>query len=538
MNGVNVENVEHSFVIRLLKEAKDFIHLSIRRKTTSNKNPTNEFILSQNQSNEQIKRQNAAIQQTASTVISNYQNNYNQTQAPVSTATNQNQNLMSIMMSSTHSVSSLKPIKLQLSRKDKKDSFGIVLGCKYYIKDILPNSVGSTETNLKIGDILLKLNDLSPDQVSLIEANKILSKTKENKINLVIKRNSLSSIDSEDTEVSSPSPSQATEAPAKPADSIDSSTILKQSFKPNETQNVAKFFSNKNLVLNYRTVVFARENGIGIRLAGGNKVGIFICDVQYNSPAERAGLRISDKIIKVNNVDYMTLTREEAVQHILNVANVIEMIVANSPEEYESNAFDALGGDSFYVRAHFSLANKSVNDLEFRINDILHVTDTLYNGVIGQWVASKLDRLEQGGEDSRGTIPNQSTAEQLVQTAPTIEQLYSSAQDTQTESSSSSNGFSLGASARMSIRMKLAGKNSLAKRSKSASRTTNEIESNQNIKVSKANTFYSNKYPAYERVVLKEVNFTRPIVIFGPLADVAREKLKSEFPSKYEIPGT
>ncbi len=93
------------------------------------------------------------------------------------------------------------------------------------------------------------------------------------------------------------------------------------------------YFLSKNLVLNYRKVVFSSENGIGIRLAGGNKVGIFVCDVQYNGPAERAGLKIADKIIKVNNCDYSNLTREEAVHHILSVQNnIIEMIVAYSPE--------------------------------------------------------------------------------------------------------------------------------------------------------------------------------------------------------------
>ena len=28
----------------------------------------------------------------------------------------------------------------------------------------------------------------------------------------------------------------------------------------------------------------------------------------------------------------------------------------------------------------------------------------------------------------------------------------------------------------------------------------------------------------------------RPVVIFGPLADVARERLKAEYPNKFEIP--
>jgi hypothetical protein len=59
---------------------------------------------------------------------------------------------------------------------------------------------------------------------------------------------------------------------------------------------------------------------------------------------------------------------------------------------------------------------------------------------------------------------------------------------------------------------------------------------NPNINVSRANTYMSDRYNTYERVVLREVNFARPIVLFGPLADVAREKLKSEFPNKYEIP--
>jgi hypothetical protein len=33
-----------------------------------------------------------------------------------------------------------------------------------------------------------------------------------------------------------------------------------------------------------------------------------------------------------------------------------------------------------------------------------------------------------------------------------------------------------------------------------------------------------------------KVNFKRPIVIFGPLADVSREKLKTDYVDKYEIP--
>ncbi|RXM29156.1 Tight junction protein ZO-1 [Acipenser ruthenus] len=43
------------------------------------------------------------------------------------------------------------------------------------------------------------------------------------------------------------------------------------------------------------------------------------------------------------------------------------------------------------------------------------------------------------------------------------------------------------------------------------------------------------KYPAYERVVLREAGFLRPVVIFGPIADVAREKLGREEPDLFEL---
>jgi len=43
------------------------------------------------------------------------------------------------------------------------------------------------------------------------------------------------------------------------------------------------------------------------------------------------------------------------------------------------------------------------------------------------------------------------------------------------------------------------------------------------------------KFPAYERVVLREAGFLRPVTIFGPIADVAREKLAREEPDIYQI---
>lgn len=44
------------------------------------------------------------------------------------------------------------------------------------------------------------------------------------------------------------------------------------------------------------------------------------------------------------------------------------------------------------------------------------------------------------------------------------------------------------------------------------------------------------KFPAYERVVLKHPGFTRPVILFGPIADIARDKMLKDFPDKFISP--
>lgn len=46
-------------------------------------------------------------------------------------------------------------------------------------------------------------------------------------------------------------------------------------------------------------VRFQKGDSVGLRLAGGNDVGIFIASVQEDSPAEIEGLLAGDQIVKV-----------------------------------------------------------------------------------------------------------------------------------------------------------------------------------------------------------------------------------------------
>ena len=44
------------------------------------------------------------------------------------------------------------------------------------------------------------------------------------------------------------------------------------------------------------------------------------------------------------------------------------------------------------------------------------------------------------------------------------------------------------------------------------------------------------KFPAYERVSLRHPGFPRPVVIFGPVSDMARDRLLKDFPGKFASP--
>ena len=50
-----------------------------------------------------------------------------------------------------------------------------------------------------------------------------------------------------------------------------------------------------------RFISFKKEGSVGIRLTGGNDVGIFVTAVQPGSPAAVQGLTPGDKIIKVTS---------------------------------------------------------------------------------------------------------------------------------------------------------------------------------------------------------------------------------------------
>lgn len=250
-------------------------------------------------------------------------------------------------------------------------------------------------------------------------------------------------------------------------------------------------------------VNFQKGDSVGLRLAGGNDVGIFIASVQEGSPAEEEGLRVGDQILKVNNVDFQGVVREEAVLFLLEIpkGEVVTILAQSKPDVYNDILVSGRG-DSFFIRTHFEYEKETPQSLAFSRGDIFKVVDTLYDGKLGNWLAIRVGKDKQLLE--KGIIPNKSRAEQMASVQSSHKAVAGDRADF----------------------WRLRGQRSLKRKDLRKSR---ENVSGQTL---------ATRFPAYERVVLREAGFRRPVVLFGAIADAANEKLASEMPDLFVIAKT
>ena len=154
---------------------------------------------------------------------------------------------------------------------------------------------------------------------------------------------------------------------------------------------------------------------VGIRLTGGNEVGIFVSAVQPGSPAADQGLQPGDKILKVNDLDMKGVTREEAVLLLLSLQDQVNLVAQFCKSEYDQ-LMQNQRGDSFYIRTHFNYDQpEQPGEMPFGKSEVFHVVDTLHNGVVGSWQALRVN--PSGDKDNkihRGVVPNKARAEELA----------------------------------------------------------------------------------------------------------------------------
>ncbi|XP_071514333.1 uncharacterized protein pyd isoform X8 [Panulirus ornatus] len=412
-------------------------------------------------------------------------------------------------------------IKVTLTKNKKKEDFGIVLGCRIYVKEITNKASVEKEGSLKEGDIILRINSNSTDSLTLKEAKKLLDSSKE-RLNLVVRRDPPPSMlappdltvkDARNPEYSDTRPNYSTQnLYVQPPTRSELQRGLYGQDTPDAKNNLMRSglitqpWVSKVLCFTRpdpRFVSFKKEGSVGIRLTGGNEVGIFVTAVQPGSQAQVQGLIRGDKILKVNDMDMAGVTREEAVLYLMSLQNQIDLIVQTRRHDYEC-ILNSQKGDLFYIKTHFHYEPNGKSELSFRSGDIFRVVDTLHNGVVGAWQVHRIGRNNQ--ETQNGIIPNKARAEELA-TAQ-----FNAAKKEQTQSESRSGFFKR---RRNSRRSKSLGKDHWE-----------DVVFADSV----------SKFPAYERVTLRHPGFVRPIVLFGPLADIAREKLLKENPDKFSSP--
>ncbi|XP_044740430.1 tight junction protein ZO-1 isoform X5 [Chrysoperla carnea] len=529
VNGISLQNVDYATAVQVLRDSGDTVVLSIKRRVSSQ---------------------------------SNHQHSHSATYSLTSPTQN---------------------VKITLTKNSKKEDFGIVLGCKLFIKEISSKTrdqLSMTNQHLMEGDFITKLNNTNcNDLMSLKEAKKIIDGCKD-KINIYVARDGAvggvmhqpqSSISTtgavnnyynkgEDLFVPNQSYSNQNlyvQPPTRHShqhttsyteeNAEDKSNLVPRGGRLrgplNDNVNLSRELEaavtnrqhsrepprpppprpedyyasrrqlydedpllgkSKQTVLDARFIAFQKEGSVGIRLTGGNHSGIFVTAVQPGSPASLQGLQPGDKILKVNDMDMTGVTREEAVLFLLSLQDRIELIVQLCKDEYDA-IVASQKGDSFYIKTHFHYESPVKGEMTFRSGDIFHVIDTLYNGVVGCWQVYRIGRNNQ--EVQKGIIPNKARAEELA-----------TAQFNATKKEMSANES----------------RGSFFRRRRSSNRRSKSLGKEHWDDILFSDSV--SKFPAYERVVLRHPGFMRPVILFGPIADMAREKLLKDFPDKFISP--
>uniref|UniRef100_A0A8C1TXF8 Zona occludens protein 1 n=1 Tax=Cyprinus carpio TaxID=7962 RepID=A0A8C1TXF8_CYPCA len=482
--------------------------------------------------------------------------------------------------SDRHSVSSSlppRPAKVTLIKSRKNEEYGLRLASHIFVKDISPESLAARDGNIQEGDVVLKINGTVTENLSLIDAKKLIERSK-GKLKMVVQRDeratllnipdmddSIPSANASDRDDISDIHSVASDhsnrsherkrssrsrSPDRRSEPSDHSRHSPPQISNGRSDTLAVFlnffgcchtryfskheirglihcaliFSEPKPVYaqpgqpdvdlpvspadapvpsvthddsilrpSMKLVKFKKGESVGLRLAGGNDVGIFVAGVLEDSPAAKEGLEEGDQILRVNNVDFANIIREEAVLFLLDLPKGEEVtILAQKKKDVYRRIVESDVGDSFYIRTHFEYEKESPYGLSFNKGEVFRVVDTLYNGKLGSWLAIRIGKNHQ--EVERGIIPNKNRAEQLSSVQYTLPK---------TPGGDRADFW------------RFRGLRS----SKRNLRKSREDLSAQPVQT---------KFPAYERVVLREAGFLRPVVIFGPIADVAREKLSRE----------
>ncbi|XP_064834907.1 disks large homolog 2-like isoform X10 [Oncorhynchus masou masou] len=266
-----------------------------------------------------------------------------------------------------------------------------------------------------------------------------------------------------------------------------------------------------------RMVLHKGSTGLGFNIVGGEDgEGIFVSFILAGGPADLSGeLRRGDQILSVNGIDLRGATHEQAAAALKGAGQTVTIIAQYRPEEY--GRFEAKIHDlreqmmnhsmssgsgslrtnqkrSLYVRAQFDYEKAKDSGLpsqglSFRYGDVLHVINASDDE---WWQARRV--TPDGDSEEMGVIPSKRRVERKERARlKTVKFNAKPGMDSKGDIPGiGDDGYG-----------------------------TKTLRSQEDMILS------------YEPVIRHEINYTRPVIILGPMKDRINDDLISEYPDKF-----
>ncbi|XP_076021198.1 caspase recruitment domain-containing protein 10 isoform X2 [Genypterus blacodes] len=162
-----------------------------------------------------------------------------------------------------------------------------------------------------------------------------------------------------------------------------------------------------------------------IAIIGGNQTGIFVSQVRAGSKAEQCGLKEGSELLELEGVLFGggSVLLGQCTGEVAHFSLQWWMEPSSLKHQSNPDAYSKLcsqlssptcgGVDSFYVRVNLTMDPRGdPPSLNVRCDDIIHVTDTRYNGRY-HWRCSLVDSCT-AKTLQEGTMPNYNRAQQLL----------------------------------------------------------------------------------------------------------------------------
>nr|KAF6379063.1 hypothetical protein mMyoMyo1_009920 [Myotis myotis] len=392
-----------------------------------------------------------------------------------------------------------------------------------YVTKIIEGGAAHKDGKLQIGDKLLAVNSVCLEEVTHEEAVTALKNTSDFVYLKVAKPTSMYMNDGY-------APPDITNSASQPIDNhVSPSSYLGQTpASPARYSPVSKaMLGDDEITREPRKVVLHRgSTGLGFNIVGGEDgEGIFISFILAGGPADLSGeLRKGDRIISVNSVDLRTASHEQAAAALKNAGQAVTIVAQYRPEEYSrfeakihdlreqmmNSSISSGSGSlrtsqkrSLYVRALFDYdktkdSGLPSQGLNFKFGDILHVI----NASDDEWWQAR-QVTPDGESDEVGVIPSKRRVEKKERA-----RLKTVKFNSKTRGDKGEIPDDMGSKGLKHV-------------------TSNASDSESSYRGQEEYVL------SYEPVNQQEVNYTRPVIILGPMKDRINDDLISEFPDKF-----